>query len=73
LNVESNGHSPVIVDEVDREAARRALARNWPDLEQTNPKYAALLEALSGFHRLSGTDNFELRYNLRPPKDRTEE
>lgn len=63
---------PEEVDESDRAAARLALARNWPDLQPPSPKYIALLEALAEFHRRFGADSFTLRYNLRPPKDRTE-
>lgn len=73
MSSKSPDDAPVAVNETDREAARRALARNWPNLEQASPKYAALLEGLAGFHHLFGIDRFELRYNLRPPKDRTEE
>lgn len=73
MNAESDHDAPLAVDDDDRDAARRALARNWPNLEQTCPKYAALLEALAEFRRLFGAESFELRYNLRPPKDRTEE
>ncbi len=73
LHVESEWVEHVVVDENDRNAARRALARNWPDLKQGEPKYVAVVEALAKFHRLFGADRFELRYNLRPPKDRTEE
>lgn len=61
------------MDEADRQAARRALARNWPDLAQASTEYAALQDALAAFHRRLGSDQFELRYNLRPPKDRTEQ
>jgi hypothetical protein len=63
----------VAVTDKDREAARRALTRNWPDLAQGEPKYAALLAGLATFHAVFGADRFELRYNLRPPRDRTEE
>ncbi len=73
MSAGSNDQFPVKVNESDREAAGRALAQNWPDLESANPEYAALLEALSEFHHLFGADSFELRYNLRPPRDRTEE
>jgi hypothetical protein len=59
--------------DIDWEAARQVLARNWPQLEPTTLKYAALLESLADLHLLCGPKNFELRYNLRPPRDRTEE
>ena len=61
------------VNEIDRDAARRALARNWPNLDQASPKYGAMLKALAELHRRMGVDVFEVSYNLRPPKDRTEE
>jgi hypothetical protein len=61
------------LNETDRDAARRALARNWPELKAGTAQYAAMFEALTEFHRLTGTEKFDLRYNLRPPKDRTEE
>jgi hypothetical protein len=54
------------------EAAGNALARNWPDLEANNPKHAAMLEGLAGMYKMFGQEKFELHYNLRPPKDRTE-
>ena len=55
------------------EAARRALARNWPDLESTNPtKYEAMLEGFAHMYEFFGPEKFELHYNLRPPKNRTE-
>lgn len=73
MNDESNNYIRPVVDDNDREAARRALARNWPHVGHTHPKYAALLEPLADFHRLFGADSFELRYRLRPPKDRTEQ
>jgi len=61
------------VNETDREAARRALARNRPDLDPTSDKYAKLLEALADLHRHFGSESFELRFNLRLPRDRVEE
>ncbi len=61
------------VDESDRIAAERALARNWPVMGVTDPKYASMLEALACLHRRMGADRFELRYNLRPPKGRAEQ
>jgi hypothetical protein len=64
---------PETLSEVDQDAARRALARNWPELKPETVKYNAFFEALAGFHRLFGTKKFELRYNLRPPTNRTEE
>lgn len=64
---------PGPVDETDRQAARSALARNWPDLDQASEKYGPLLEALAEFHRHFGSERFELRYNLRPPRDRAED
>lgn len=73
MKPESDDDPPVEVNDKDRDAARRALACNWPDLEQTSTKYASLLEGLAKFHHLFGADSFELRYNLRPPKDRNEE
>ena len=73
LKPEPDDDAPVEVNENDRDAARRGLARNWPDLEPSGPKYVGLHEALAKFHHLFGADSFELRYNLRPPKDRTEE
>jgi Domain of unknown function (DUF4365) len=54
------------------EAARRALARNWPNLEASNPKYAAMLHGLSGMYKMFGPEKFELHYNLRSPKNRAE-
>ena len=60
------------VEETDFDAARRALARNWPDLGDDSPKYQAFLELLADFHREFGAENFELRYNLRVPKDKVE-
>lgn len=65
-------HEGPITDS-DREAARRALARNWPDMEPTDARYASFVEILADFHRAFGTDSFELRYKLRPPKDRVEQ
>jgi hypothetical protein len=59
--------------DVDLDAARRALARNWPDLTAASPKYQTFLEALAEFHHEFGTESFELRYNLRPPKNKVEE
>lgn len=61
------------VDESDLIAAERALARNWPAMGVTDPKYKSMLEALACLHRRMGADRFELRYNLRPPKGRAEE
>lgn len=61
------------VNETDREAARRALARNWPDLAPTSDKYAKLLETFADLHRNFGLESFELRFNLRLPRDRVEE
>lgn len=61
---------PVVVNTADREAATRALTHNWPNLERTSPKYIALHKALAEFHNFSGQESFELRYNLRPPRDR---
>ena len=58
------------VTETNRSAARRALAHNRPDLESSSPKYKSLLEILAYLHLKCGEDSFELRYNLRPPKDR---
>ncbi len=72
MNPKSPDDGHITVNEGDRQAARQALARNWRTLETRNPKYAALLEALAQFHHRSGAESFELRYNLRPPKDRTE-
>lgn len=69
----SSERDDVQVDDVNREAARRALAANWSNLNEGDPKYGALLEGLAKFHRLFGSDRFELRYNLRPPKGRVEE
>jgi ATP-dependent Clp protease ATP-binding subunit ClpA len=60
------------IDDTDREAARSALARNWPNLEASSDKYATLLQALANFHRF-GPESFELRYQLRSPKNRVEE
>jgi|GEM_PF-6713712 hypothetical protein len=61
-----------MTDDIDREAARKALARNWPNLEPSSSQYAKLCEGLAEFHHRFGAESFELRYNLRPPKDRTE-
>ena len=72
MDAKSNDDTPFAVDENDRNAARQALARNWPDLDPTCPKYTAMIETLAESHHLSGAENFELRYNLRPPRDRTE-
>jgi hypothetical protein len=66
------GKSRTTLQEQDFAVARRALTRNWPDLAQSSPKYAAFLELLADFHRQFGGEDFELRYNLRPPKDRVE-
>ena len=49
-----------------------ALARNWPDFADDSPKYRFFLETLADFHREFGTESFELRYNLRVPKDQVE-
>lgn len=73
MKPESDDDPPVEVNDREHDAARRALACNWPHLETESPKYAALLQGLASLHHLFGTDSFELRYNLRPPKDRTEE
>jgi hypothetical protein len=62
-----------VIEELDRQAARRAMARHWPTLEQSSPKYTAMLESLAGVHSIAGADDFELRYGLRPPKDRAKE
>ncbi len=61
------------VNEMDREAAHRALARNSPHLDSNGAKYAMLLETLAEFHRQFGSESFELRFNLRVPRDRVEE
>lgn len=61
-----------MTDDIDREAARKALARNWPNLDASSSQYAALCEGLAEFHHRFGAESFELRYNLRPPRDRTE-
>lgn len=63
----------VTIDDSDRDAARRAIERNWPDLALTDERYTRFLEGLAKFHRRFGTESFELRYNLRPPKNREEE
>jgi hypothetical protein len=60
-------------DEADWEAARRALARNWLNVEPSSVRYTDLLKGLAECHRRFGSDKFELRYNLRPPKNRVEE
>ena len=60
-------------NDVDFDAARRALARNWPDLAEGSPKYLAFCKSLAEFHREFGVESFELRYGLRPPKDQLEE
>jgi hypothetical protein len=73
LTPELDDNPPVEPNHNDRDAARRALACNWPHLETGSPKYVVLLQGLASFHHLFGADRFELRYNLRPPKDRTEE
>lgn len=73
MNPESDDDPQIEENEQDREAARRALACNWRHLETSTLQYSALLPALARLHRLFGADSFELRYNLRPPKDRTEE
>lgn len=70
---EFDNDSPDDLNDKDRDAARRVLAINWPQLETGSPQFAALMEGLASFHQLLGTDRFELRYNLRPPKDRTDE
>jgi len=63
-----------MTDDTDRDAARRALARNAPGLEKSDPaKYASFIELLADLHRGWGTEKFELHYNLRPPRDRTED
>ncbi len=61
------------ITEADRNAAGRALSRNWPQLLPSSPQYVALAESLAEFHQIFGTDKFELRYHLRPPKNRGEE
>src|SRR5208282_532168 len=68
-----SNRAQVPVNDIDRSAALRALARNWPELEKTSPKYLAFLDALADLHRLFGAESFELRYNLRLPKGRIEE
>lgn len=72
MNSNASTHTRCIGDS-DRDAARRALALNWPRLDQSSAKYQSLLDTLADFHSFCGTDTFELRYNLRPPKNRTEE
>lgn len=61
------------ITEADRNAAGRALSRNWPNLLPSSSQYVALAESLAEFHHIFGADKFELRYNLRPPKNRGEE
>jgi hypothetical protein len=72
LSKTPNKPQPSGLNPAAEEAAHRALARNFPDLAPTNPKYAALLEGLSNMYERFGPEKFELHYNLRPPKDRAE-
>jgi hypothetical protein len=65
--------NPSDVSELDLDAAKRALAQNWPDLETTSVKYTELLAGLATFHQHLGTERFELYYNLRVPRNRMEE
>jgi hypothetical protein len=66
-------HNDRPINEKDREAARRALARNSPHLDSKGAEYAKLLEVLAEFHRQFGSESFELRFNLRVSRNRVEE
>jgi hypothetical protein len=59
--------------EADYEEADRAMPRHWPSLKPTEPKYGMIRDFLAWYHHEFGKDSFELRYSLRPPKNRTEE
>jgi hypothetical protein len=46
LTDNANGARSNDLDRLALEAARQALARNWPNLEASNPKYAAMVDQL---------------------------
>ncbi len=71
-NANSDDRLKVTVDQNDRNAAHRAMTQNWPNLDPTSKEHTVLLENLAEFHSILGDESFELRYNLHPPKDRTE-
>lgn len=65
-------HDKQLTDD-DLIAAHQAIERNWPDLTESDSKYESLLIGLATFNSIFGRDKFELRYNLRIPRDNVEE
>ena len=60
------------ITELDRQVGCRAISLHWPNLAPGTPEYEDLLTKLASFHQIIGTEQFELRYYLRPPKNREE-
>lgn len=72
LNSDSQNAEAILAANSDQDAARRAIAGNWPTLDPASAEYARLCDGLAKFHSCFGAESFELRYNLRPPKVRVE-
>src|SRR5690606_5954286 len=70
---------PVMTSSIETEEtsakalALKALALRCPDQQPGTPKYAALLEGLTGMCERFGPQKFALFYGLRPPANSAEE